>query len=50
MDRHRRVRRDAIGIWDAESGELEFSVSGHTAPVNRLDWSPDSTRLAIDER
>ena len=32
----------AIGIWDADSGELEFSASGHTAPVNRLDWSPDS--------
>ena len=33
-------------IWDAETGEHRFTMTGHTARVDGLDWSPDSTRLA----
>ncbi len=35
-----------VRIWDADTGELQFTMTGHTATVSRLDWSPDSTRLA----
>ena len=33
-------------IWDADTGEQRFSMTGHTAGVVGLDWSPDSTRFA----
>ena len=33
-------------IWDADTGEQRFTMTGHTAAVVGLDWSPDSTRLA----
>ena len=35
-----------VRIWDAATGELRFTMTGHTAKVNGLDWSPDGTRLA----
>ena len=35
-----------VRIWDADTGEQRFSMTGHTASVVGLDWSPDSTRLA----
>ena len=33
-------------IWDADTGEHRFTITGHTALVEQLDWSPDGTRLA----
>jgi WD40 repeat protein len=32
-------------IWDAETGELRFTLFGHTGFVNTVDWSSDSARL-----
>ncbi len=36
----------SVRIWDAQTGQHVFSLSGHNGPVTGLDWSPDSTRLA----
>jgi WD40 repeat protein len=33
-------------IWDADSGEQRFTITGHTARIYQLDWSPDSKHLA----
>ena len=38
------TRRSASGTRD--TGELRFTMTGHTATVYGLDWSPDATRLA----
>ena len=35
-----------VRIWDATSGDLRYSFSGHTSNVPALDWAPDSTRFA----
>jgi WD40 repeat protein len=35
-----------VNIWDAKSGDLVASLSGHRARVWALAWSPDSQRLA----
>jgi WD40 repeat protein len=36
----------SIKIWDAESGQLLFTLEGHTSEVRGLAFSPDGTRLA----
>lgn len=35
-----------IAVWDAQSAELLFTLSGHQEEVLALDWSPDGTSLA----
>ncbi len=35
----------AARIWDAQTGNLRFTLSGHAGTVYALDWSPDSARL-----
>jgi eukaryotic-like serine/threonine-protein kinase len=32
-------------VWDAKSGQLRLSYSGHSAGVRTLVWSPDGTRI-----
>jgi WD40 repeat protein/DNA-binding SARP family transcriptional activator len=34
-----------FGVYDATSGELAFTVTGHTAPVMDLAWHPDATAM-----
>lgn len=33
-------------IWDAATGNLGFTIPGHTGLIWELDWSPDGTHLA----
>jgi WD40 repeat protein len=33
-------------VMDAISNEIILTLSGHTAPVGMVDWSPDGTKLA----
>jgi WD40 repeat protein/DNA-binding SARP family transcriptional activator len=33
-------------VWDAATGDLHATMSGHAAGTVRVDWSPDGTRLA----
>ena len=35
-----------VRVWDAATGELRFTVTGHTAEATSVAWSPDSARLA----
>ncbi len=35
-----------VRLWEADTGQLQSTMTGHTATVYRLDWSPDATRLA----
>ena len=35
-----------INVWDAATGELKFKLTGHSACVGELAFSPDSARLA----
>ena len=35
-----------VRFWEADTGQLQSTMTGHTAKIYRLDWSPDSTRLA----
>jgi WD40 repeat protein/DNA-binding SARP family transcriptional activator len=35
-----------VRIWEARTGNLRFTLSGHTAEVITADWSADSRRLA----
>ena len=35
-----------VKIWDAASGKLQTSFSGHKARVHVLAFSPDGSRLA----
>lgn len=37
---------DAVQIWDVGKGELREVLSGHTAPANSIDYSPDGLLLA----
>lgn len=32
-------------VWDAGTGELRFSLAGHSGPVMSLDWTDDSAHL-----
>jgi len=32
-------------IWDAQTGQLRFTLSEHTGIVSAVDWSPDSSRM-----
>jgi WD40 repeat protein len=34
-----------VRVWNAETGELEQRLSGHTGEVITVDWGPDSRRL-----
>ena len=36
-----------IKIWDAESGKLLRTLSGHTGRIESLAFSPDGKMLAI---
>ena len=40
------MRFGAIQIWDAITGKVSLSYSGHTQPVNAVAWSPDGKRIA----
>jgi WD40 repeat protein/tRNA A-37 threonylcarbamoyl transferase component Bud32/energy-coupling factor transporter ATP-binding protein EcfA2 len=33
-------------VWDPMLGDLQLVLSGHTAAINGVDWSPDFTLLA----
>jgi WD40 repeat protein len=33
-------------VWDAVTGELRFALAGRSDEVQRVAWSPDSSRLA----
>ena len=33
-------------IWDARTGEVRFTMSGHIDGLHAVDWSPDSDRIA----
>ncbi|MGE0479972.1 MAG: hypothetical protein AB7Q17_05815 [Phycisphaerae bacterium] len=35
-----------VKLWDADSGDLQFTFDAHKFPVGGLSWSPDGTRLA----
>ncbi|KAJ3522097.1 hypothetical protein NMY22_g12034 [Coprinellus aureogranulatus] len=35
----------SIRIWDAQSGELVYTLQGHSDGVNSVSFSPDSTRI-----
>jgi len=35
-----------VKIWDAESGELQRTLRGHTSRVTSVSYSPDGTRIA----
>ncbi len=35
-----------IRVWNAETGNVEQELTGHTGPVGRVAWSPDGQRLA----
>ncbi|MGH9273374.1 MAG: WD40 repeat domain-containing protein, partial [Acidimicrobiales bacterium] len=35
-----------VRIWEAATGRLQHTVSGHTSNAQAVDWSPDSTRVA----
>ncbi len=35
-----------IHVWDAQTGDLLLSYTGHTYSVRSLAWSPDGTRMA----
>ncbi|MBC7813816.1 MAG: TIR domain-containing protein [Burkholderiales bacterium] len=37
---------NAVWIWDAPTGEVLVTLTGHTGTVNRVLWSPDGTRIA----
>jgi WD40 repeat protein len=38
---------DGLGrVWDAETGEMLFTLIGHAAVVRDIEWSPDGTLLA----
>jgi WD40 repeat protein len=37
---------DAVGLWDADTGECFARLRGHTGPVSALAFSPDSGTLA----
>jgi len=34
-----------IIFWDADTGKQKFTITGHTAPITCLSFSPDGTRL-----
>jgi WD40 repeat protein len=36
----------AARIWDAGTGALLFTATGHSASIRAVDWSPDGARLA----
>jgi WD40 repeat protein len=35
-----------VQIWDATTGKVSLSYSGHTQRINAIAWSPDGKRLA----
>src|SRR5262249_45217319 len=37
---------NTVKVWDARSGQLQLTLSGHTAAVTRAVFSPDGTRVA----
>lgn len=37
---------DEVRVWDAATGALARSFAGHSRFTVRLDWSPDSSRVA----
>lgn len=41
-------REGAVGIWDAESGQLVAKLKGNGTDVDSVEWSPDGSRVACD--
>jgi WD40 repeat protein len=35
----------SIHVWDAETGQEAFELSGHNVPIERLEWSDDGRRI-----
>ena len=36
-------------IWNFETGEVKFTLVGHSSHVSSLAWTPDSARLITGE-
>ena len=47
VDRGRVGPTDSAHVYAARTGRLRFTTPGNIAVVNGVDWSPDSTRLAV---
>jgi WD40 repeat protein len=35
----------SIHVWDVETGQEVFELSGHNVPIERLEWSDDGRRI-----
>ena len=35
----------SVRVWDANTGQLEERLTGHTGVLTSVDWSPDSRRI-----